>query len=39
VVSYRADPKALGVRFVSLRTIRHVYANGSYSIVVGKVAR
>jgi len=39
VISYRADPKALGVRFASLRTIRHVYANGSYSIVVGKVTR
>jgi hypothetical protein len=39
VISYRADPKALGVRYSSLRTIRHVYANGSYSMVVGKVAR
>jgi hypothetical protein len=39
VISYRADPKVLGVQFSSLRTIRHVYANGSYSIVVGKVQR
>ena len=39
VISYRADPKALGVRFSELHTIRHVYANGSYSIVVGRVAR
>ncbi len=39
VISYRADPKALGVRYSSLHTIRHVYANGAYSIVVGKVAR
>jgi hypothetical protein len=39
VVSYRTDPKVLGVRFSSVRTIRHVYTNGSYSIVVGKVAR
>ncbi len=39
VISYRADPKALGVRYSSLRTIRHVYANGSYSMIVGKVAR
>jgi hypothetical protein len=39
VVSYRADPRTLGVRFSSLRTIRHVYANGSYSMLVGKVRR
>lgn len=39
VISYRADPKALGVHYSSLHTIRHVYANGSYSMVVGKVAR
>jgi hypothetical protein len=39
VISYRADPRALGVRYSSLRTIRHVYSNGAYSIVVGKVAR
>jgi hypothetical protein len=37
VISYRADPNALGVRFASLRTIRPVYANGSYSLLVGKV--
>jgi hypothetical protein len=39
VISYRADPRALGVRFSSLHTIRHVYANGSYSMVVAKVVR
>jgi hypothetical protein len=39
VISYRADPRALGVRFSSLRTIRHVYASGAYSMVVGKVVR
>src|SRR5438132_2630873 len=39
VISYRADPKALGVGLTSVRTIRHVYANGSYSMVVGKVRR
>jgi hypothetical protein len=39
VISYRADPAVLGVRFSSVRAIRHVYANGLYSIVVGKVAR
>jgi hypothetical protein len=39
VISYRADPKALGVRFSELHTIRHVYVNGSYSMVVGKVVR
>lgn len=39
VISYRADPRALGVRFSSQHTIRHVYANGFYSIVVAKVKR
>jgi hypothetical protein len=39
VISYRGNPKALGVRYSKLRTIRHVYTNGAYSIVVGKVAR
>jgi hypothetical protein len=39
VISYRADPKALGVGFSERHTIRHVYANGSYSMVVGKVRR
>jgi hypothetical protein len=39
VISYRGDPKVLGVRFSELHTIRHVYANGSYSMVVGKVLR
>jgi hypothetical protein len=39
VISYRADPKALGVRFSEQHTIRHVYANGSYSMIVGKVRR
>jgi hypothetical protein len=39
VISYRADPKVLGVRFSERHTIRHVYANGSYSMVVGKAVR
>ena len=39
VVSYRADPKALGVRYSELHTIRHVYASGAYSMVVGRIAR
>jgi len=39
VISYRADPKVLGARLESLHTIRHVYANGAYSMVVGKVVR
>jgi hypothetical protein len=39
VISYRGDPRALGVRYSELHTIRHVYANGAHSIVVGKVAR
>ena len=39
VVSYRANPKTLGVRLGPLRTIRHVYASGAYSIVVARVER
>lgn len=38
VISYRGDPKTLGVRYSKLYTIRHVYSNGSYTMVVGKVA-
>lgn len=37
IISYRADPKALGVPLASLHTIRHVYTNGAYSIVLAKV--
>ena len=32
VVSYRADPKELGVPLGPVRTIRHVYTSGAYSI-------
>ena len=39
VISYRTDPHALGVRFSSVRTIRHVYVSGSYSMLLAKVAR
>jgi hypothetical protein len=39
VISYRADPKALGVPLESFHTIRHVYTNGSYSIVLAKVKK
>jgi hypothetical protein len=39
VISYRGDPRTLGLRYSKLHTIRHVYTNGAYSIVVGKVAR
>jgi hypothetical protein len=37
IISYRADPKELGVPLASQHTIRHVYTNGSYSIVLSKV--
>lgn len=39
IVSYRADPKALGVPLASRHTIRHVYTNGAYSIVLAKVKK
>ena len=39
VISYRADPKALGVRLGPLHTIQHVYASGSYSIVAAQVMK
>jgi hypothetical protein len=39
VISYRADPHTLGVRYAKLRTIRHVYTSGANSLVVGQVAR
>jgi hypothetical protein len=39
VVSYRADPKALGVHLGPVRTISHVYTNGAYSILVAKVKK
>jgi hypothetical protein len=37
VISYRADPGALGVRLGPVRTIRPVHANGWYSILVARV--
>ena len=39
IVSYRADPKVLGVPLGPVRTIRHVYTNGAYSILVARVKR
>ena len=39
IISYRADPLALGVPLESLHTIRHVYTNGDYSIVLAKVKK
>jgi hypothetical protein len=39
VISYRADPKALGVPLGPVRTIRHVYTNGAYSILVARVKK
>lgn len=39
IISYRADPKALGVPLAAVHTIRHVYTNGSYSIVLAKVKK
>jgi hypothetical protein len=37
IISYRADPRTLGVPLESLHTIRRVYTNGSYSIVLARV--
>ena len=37
VIWYRANPKKLGVRLGPTHVIRHVYANGSYSIDAAKV--
>lgn len=39
VLSYRADPRELGLRFSSGRTIRGVFANGRRSLTVRRVAR
>jgi hypothetical protein len=39
IVSYRANPKALGVPLGPVRTIRHVYTNGAYSILVARVKK
>ena len=39
IISYRADPKDLGVPLASSHTIRHVYTNGAYSIVLAKVEK
>jgi hypothetical protein len=39
VISYRADPHALGVRLASVHTIRHVYVSGANSMLLAKVAR
>jgi len=39
VVSYRADPNALGVPLGPVRTIRHVYTNGADSILVARVKK
>ncbi len=37
VIWYRADPSKLGVRLGPRHVIRHVYANGKYSIDAAKV--
>jgi hypothetical protein len=39
IISYRANPKTLGIRLAALHTIRHVYTDGSYSIVLAKVKK
>jgi hypothetical protein len=39
VIWYRADPKKLGVKLGPTHVIRHVYANGSYSIDAAQVLR
>jgi len=39
IVSYRADPRTLGVPLASRHTIRHVYTNGAFSIVLAKVKK
>ena len=39
VVSYRADPKELGVPLGPVRTIRHVYTSGAYSMLVARVKK
>jgi hypothetical protein len=38
VIVYRANPDKLGVTLSKRILIRHVYANGKYSLLVGKVA-
>jgi hypothetical protein len=38
VIVYRANPDRLGVKLSKRVLIRHVYANGKYSLLVGKVA-
>ncbi|HST14082.1 MAG TPA: hypothetical protein VLJ44_04410 [Gaiellaceae bacterium] len=37
VIWYRANPARLGVKLGTRHVIRHVYANGSYSIVAARV--
>jgi hypothetical protein len=39
IISYRADPRTLGVPLALRHTIPHVYANGAYSIVLAKVKK
>jgi hypothetical protein len=39
VIWYRANPARLGVRLGARHLIRHVYANGKYSIVAAKVVK
>jgi hypothetical protein len=39
VVSYRDDLSTLGVRYSQVRTLKPVYANGTYTLVLAKVAR
>ena len=39
IVSYRSDPKALGVPLGPVRTIRHVYENGASAILLARVKR
>lgn len=39
VIWYRADPRKLGVRLGRVHTIRHVYANGSFSIDAARVLK
>jgi hypothetical protein len=38
VIVYRANPDKLGVTISKRWLIQHVYANGKYSLLLGKVA-
>jgi len=38
-VSYRADPKELGVPLGPVRMLRHVYTSGAYSMLVARVKK